>query len=48
MRYFKMANLEKAVRETYLEVVSGEIKHQKVVEVRSVSTGKVTMGQVEK
>ncbi len=47
MTYFKKDKLEQAVKEGRLEVRSGEIRHQKVVEVRSCINGRISMGQVE-
>jgi len=47
MRYFKKEKLEKAIKETYLEVEFGKVEHQETVVVRSVLTNKRTTGQVE-
>ncbi len=44
---FRKRQLEQAIRDGKVEIQAGEIKHQHIVEVRNIDTGKVFIGYVE-
>ena len=47
MVVFKKERLEKAIEETYLDVLSGEVENLEIITVKSVLHDKVTTGRIE-